>query len=91
MTFGMGGHSLQILKTYPNIKVVGLEIDKRVLDQFMVKHKSEYELYRDRLSIYNISYKEFGKVVDNFDGVLGDFGANSLHFDQKDWGFSYDG
>jgi 16S rRNA C1402 N4-methylase RsmH len=23
--------------------------------------------------------------------MIGDFGVNSLHFDQKEWGFSYTG
>ena len=57
----------------------------------MKEKKEEYEEVKDRLSIYNMSYMEFNKVVDTIDGVIGDFGANSLHFDRKDWGFSYDG
>ena len=38
-----------------------------------------------------MSYSQFDEVIREMDGVIGDFGANSLHFDRKEWGFSYEG
>ena len=32
LTFGMGGHSLSLLKKYPLLKIVATEVDKKVLD-----------------------------------------------------------
>jgi 16S rRNA C1402 N4-methylase RsmH len=34
LTFGLGGHSLAMLKQDDNLEVIGLELDKRILDYF---------------------------------------------------------
>ena len=34
LTFGLGGHSLKMLEKDDYLEVIGLELDKRILDYF---------------------------------------------------------
>lgn len=96
LTFGLGGHSIHLLRRHPGLKVVGLELDKRVLDHFEQHVRPTLDpLVAERISLYNLNYLQLDSLLSQrgqqASWVLGDFGVNSLHFDQKQWGFSYTG
>ncbi len=84
-TFGIGGHSLQIIsKNGPNGKVLGIELDSEL------SKKTE----NPRLVIVNDSYTNLLEIVDenNFypiSGILFDFGMSSFHIDESQRGFSF--
>jgi len=95
-TFGFGGHSKEILKRIrPNGKVLGIEIDPEIFNEFL-KIKEEIIEKEDlkRLVIVNNSYIYLKEIIEekNFfpvHGVLFDLGVCSFHLDESERGFSY--
>jgi len=89
-TFGFGGHGLAILeKVLPNGKVLGIEIDKDIFDQWNLAKQR-----REGLVLVNDSYVNLKKIADEngfnaVDGILLDLGISSWHFDKSKKGFSF--
>ena len=46
LTFGLGGHSLRMLKEDDDLEVVGIELDKRILDYFHKEYMPNYSDYQ---------------------------------------------
>lgn len=92
-TFGAGGHTEEILKrTAPSGRVLGIEIEKQILDSKSVQEKREK--YGERLILENDSYINLKDIllkhnVYQIHGILFDLGMSSWHIDQSGKGFSF--
>ena len=87
-TLGYGGHSEAILKTNPNIKVIGIDQDVEAI-QFSKKRLMPF---KDRVLIVKGRFSKRIEEFMNLDvkGVLADLGVSSLQLDKKDRGFSFE-
>lgn len=86
-TLGEGGHSNLFLGRYPNLKVVGLDRDPKILE----KAKTRLSVYGDRFQSVNTRFDEFwtnyqGPQVDY---VLFDLGISVFHYEESGRGFSF--
>ncbi len=89
-TLGAGGHSRALLEAYPNIKVFGLDQDPEVLSiakRDLAAFEDRVVFARGRFSRLFALLSEAG--IESAIGVLFDLGANSLHFDRPERGFSF--
>ncbi len=89
-TLGMGGHSEAMLRTFPGLRLVGLDRDPEAL------HLSRVRLapFADRTTLVHAVYDELPSVLDRLglrrvQGVLFDLGVSSLQLDERSRGFSY--
>ncbi|MDB2405399.1 16S rRNA (cytosine(1402)-N(4))-methyltransferase RsmH [Arcobacteraceae bacterium] len=88
-TLGYGGHSLGILESNPNIKLICNDQDDEALN-FSKNRLKEYE---DRIIFNKGNFKD---VIETFKdknivGILADIGVSSLQLDKNDRGFGFDG
>lgn len=91
MTFGAGGHSLEILKSAPNIRILALDRDP-------IAHKYATELskvYPNQIIPLLGRFSELPELLqrnnikqNSLDGILFDFGCSSMQFDTAIRGFS---
>ena len=86
-TLGEGGHSNLFLQRYPNLKVIGLDRDCRIME----KAKNRLAPYGDRFQAKNIWFDEFWKNYDGpaVDYVLFDLGISVFHYEESGRGFSF--
>ncbi len=87
-TLGYGGHSLGILESNPNIKLICNDQD----DEALNFSKKRLEKHKDRI-IFNKG--NFSDVIDKFKdknitGVLADIGVSSLQLDKTQRGFGFE-
>lgn len=85
-TLGEGGHSNLFLGRYPDLRVIGLDRDSKIME----KAKNRLSVYGDRFSACNIWFDEFWK---NYEGegvdlVLFDLGISVFHYEESQRGFS---
>ena len=100
-TFGGGNHSLDILKTNENLRVLGVDLDSKVLDKCkkeysgLIKQKRLALEHSNYVNIPQISVKEAFKkrigVSQLHDIALLDLGFSSYQLSDSDRGFSYIG
>ena len=57
-TFGGGGHSLEICKKYPSVKIIALDQDKSALDRGKEKFSD------CKISFHNVNFRDLDKVLD---------------------------
>ncbi|MGI9538215.1 MAG: 16S rRNA (cytosine(1402)-N(4))-methyltransferase, partial [Desulfocapsaceae bacterium] len=90
-TFGLGGHTTEILKrSAPDGKVVAFDWDQEAI-QLGLKNVGSY---RSRLQVINRNFREidFGLSeagVSVVDGILIDIGLSSLQLEAEGRGFSF--
>ncbi len=90
-TLNGGGHTLGILQKFPDIKILGIEWDPKIFEEF----KSEILNSRFESSVIpvNDSYVNLKNITEenNFqpDGVIFDLGVSSLHYEKSGRGFSF--
>ena len=86
-TLGEGGHSNLFLQRYPNLKVIGLDRDCRIME----KAKNRLAPYGDRFQAKNIWFDEFWKNYEGpaVDYVLFDLGISVFHYEESGRGFSF--
>jgi 16S rRNA (cytosine1402-N4)-methyltransferase len=89
-TLGMGGHSEALLRTFPSVRLVGLDRDTEALRLA----GDRLAPYGERVSLAHAVYDELPDVLDRLgvprvQGVLFDLGVSSLQLDEAGRGFSY--
>ncbi len=91
-TLGCGGHAMALVeKVAPDGKVLGIEWDKELLEEFKVRIKNHE--FRDNFILVNDSYVNIENIVreHNFrpNGILFDLGLSSWHLGLSGRGFSF--
>lgn len=92
-TLGMGGHTLLMLRTFPQLRVVGLDRDPQALA--IATERVAAAGFSDRVQFVHAVYDEVARVVDGHvpggrvDGMLFDLGVSSLQLDRTERGFAY--
>ena len=89
-TLGAGGHSRAILTAFPNVRVFGIDQDPEVLSiarRELAPFGNRVLFAQGRISRL-FAHLDAAKI-DSAVGVLYDLGANSLHFDRAERGFSF--
>lgn len=88
-TLGYGGHSLGILESNPNIKLICNDQD----DEALNFSKNRLKEYADRIIFSKGNFKD---VINrykekNIVGILADIGVSSLQLDKNERGFGFNG
>ncbi len=86
-TLGEGGHSNLFLGRYPNLRVIGLDRDSRIME----KAKFRLSAYGDRFQARNIWFDQFWSTYDGpqVDYILFDLGISVFHYEESGRGFSF--
>ena len=86
-----GWHSKAILSTFKEVKIIGVDKDKKIL----AKAKENLKNYEKRIKLIHASYADLEKILwsSKADAILLDLGVNMEHFKDASRGFSikYDG
>ncbi|GAA2732221.1 16S rRNA (cytosine(1402)-N(4))-methyltransferase RsmH [Actinocorallia aurantiaca] len=89
-TLGMGGHAEAMLKTYPEVRLLGLDRDPVALE----RAGARLEPFGDRVTLVHAVYDELPGVLaklglDRIDAILFDLGVSSPQLDEPERGFAY--
>ncbi len=89
-TFGGGGHSSEICKKYPNVKILAIDQDKNAWK----KAQSKFKGLACDISFHNSNFRDLEKVLakeglEKVDGVLLDLGLSSDQLENSGRGFSF--
>lgn len=89
-TLGGGGHSLAILRTNPDIQIIGIDQDPDAL----VAAKDTLAKYSSQICFVHNNFRNLDEVLTQLgmlkiDGIIMDLGVSSPQLDHKERGFSY--
>ena len=83
-TLGGGGHSYQLLKKYPDLKIIGLDHDPFARKSAF----SKLEEFKSRIEISPSNFASF-QPKEKVSFVIADLGVNSNQIDNPERGFSF--
>ncbi|MFF0635818.1 16S rRNA (cytosine(1402)-N(4))-methyltransferase RsmH [Nocardia sp. NPDC004151] len=92
-TLGLGGHAEHFLRTYPNIRLVGLDRDTAALRLA----GERLAPFRDRITLVHTRYDGIPAALEqaglpekgSVSAILMDLGVSSMQLDEADRGFAY--
>ena len=89
-TVGLGGHADYALRTFPLVRVVGIDRDPSALSAV----RSRLADWSGRVQLVHAVYDEIPHVLADLgitqaDGILFDLGVSSMQLDDPDRGFAY--
>ncbi|MFF2557236.1 16S rRNA (cytosine(1402)-N(4))-methyltransferase RsmH [Nocardia sp. NPDC058058] len=92
-TLGLGGHAEHFLRTYPNIRLVGLDRDTEAL-KLAGERLSPFQ---DRITLVHTRYDGIADALEeaglprtgSVRAILMDLGVSSMQLDEADRGFAY--
>lgn len=90
-TLGMGGHAEAFLRSFPEIRLVGIDRDSQAIELA----SERLAPYAERFTAVKATYDEVDAVASEYgrggraDAILMDLGVSSLQLDDADRGFSY--
>ena len=90
-TVGHGNHALNILKRYPEIKMlVGIDHDTEAIE----RTKNKLKEYKDKTTLLHGNFNKLNTILEesgiqNIDGILFDFGVSTAQLIDPSRGFSF--
>jgi 16S rRNA (cytosine1402-N4)-methyltransferase len=89
-TVGLGGHSEAILKSSPDTRVIGMDLDPAAL----AFSRQRLAPFGDRFRAFQANFRAISSILQQADerdpnGVLADLGVSSMQFDSPERGFSF--
>ena len=89
-TLGGGGHSYEIAKRFPEVKIIGLDLDKDALlrsGERLKEAKADFVLYESNFRDLDLALQALN--VEAVDKILLDIGLSSNQFESSGRGFSF--
>ena len=83
-TLGGGGHSYELLKRFPRLKIIGIDQDPYARKAALTKLKE----FKNRIEIQAINFADF-EPKEKVSFVIADLGVNSFQIDNPERGFSF--
>ncbi|MEY3407568.1 MAG: hypothetical protein RL038_629, partial [Actinomycetota bacterium] len=89
-TLGMGGHSLEMLRRFPELRLIAFDRDPKAIELAKIRLAD----HLDRVVFVPAEYDQIAASLEanglsSVDGFLFDLGVSSLQLDDAERGFSY--